>query len=139
MADEEMQTVSENPNLEDSKSGDVFVNGNSEKELKSECPNDSENMEYIPTEKILPRKSSFMNKDGSRRNHSRKKTVSFSSMPTERKIATGNKLQWIISCFVCNKISENIPDCQHAACAVKNANKRMPKLKVTLLPEVVQQ
>lgn len=89
MADEEMQTVDENPNLGDSQAGEVFVNGSSEKELKSECTNGSGNMDFIPTEKILPRKSSFMSKDGTRRNHSRKKTVSFSSMPTERKIATG--------------------------------------------------
>jgi len=84
-----MQTVNETPNLRDSQAEEVFVNGNSEQELKSECANDSPDMDFIPTEKILPRKSSFMNKDGSRRTHSRKKTVSFSSMPTERKIATG--------------------------------------------------
>lgn len=84
-----MQTVDENPNFDNLQPGDVFVNGNDDKDSKSECANDSENMDFIPTDKILPRKSSFMSKDGARRNHSRKKTVSFSSMPTERKIATG--------------------------------------------------
>lgn len=37
---------------------------------------------------VLPRRSSLI-KDAASRKHQRKKTVSFSSMPTERKITTG--------------------------------------------------
>ena len=39
-------------------------------------------------DQVIPRRSSMMNKDRSRR-PARKKTVSFSSMPAEKKIATG--------------------------------------------------
>lgn len=89
MADEETKTFTEDINFSDLQAGDVFINGNSDCESKSESVNDQENLDTLHLDKTLPRKSSFMNKDGSRRNVTRKKTVSFSSMPTERKIATG--------------------------------------------------
>ena len=106
MADEEMKTSEENPNIEENQTCEVFVNGNNDNELKPECSNDSEATDFLPTDKTLPRKSSFMSKDGSRRTHSRKKTVSFSSMPTERKIATGKNsvinMHLNIHLMVCN-------------------------------------
>lgn len=89
MADEETKTSSEERNNCVLQSEDVFVNGNSDSESKTESVTDQESLDTVPLDKTLPRKSSFMNKDGSRRNVNRKKTVSFSSMPTERKIATG--------------------------------------------------
>lgn len=71
------------------KCSDVFLNGESENlDNIGEDEASLENEENSVSEKILPRKSSFMNKNGSRK-PPRKKTVSFSSMPTERKIATG--------------------------------------------------
>lgn len=89
MADEETKTFTEDTNNSDLQGGDVFINGNSDSESKNENSNDQENLDTLSLDKTIPRKSSFMSKDGSRRNHNRKKTVSFSSMPTERKIATG--------------------------------------------------
>ena len=88
MADEEQKVGQENENLSDSQVGEVFLNGDSEDGTKCESPYDVESMDTLSSEHTMPRKSSFMNKDGSRRTN-RKKTVSFSSMPTERKIATG--------------------------------------------------
>ncbi|KAL5007407.1 hypothetical protein ScPMuIL_016213 [Solemya velum] len=67
------------------KPDDVFVNGDSDEQPPEDEPQVSADT-LLPGQ-ILPRKSSFMNKDGSR-NTQRKKTVSFSSMPAERKIAT---------------------------------------------------
>ncbi|KAJ8299404.1 hypothetical protein KUTeg_023464 [Tegillarca granosa] len=74
------------------KTDDVFVNGESDdmddnKDTDEDAQESLDNM-ALP-EQIMPRKSSFMCKDGSRKPGQRKKTVSFSSMPTERKIATG--------------------------------------------------
>lgn len=71
------------------KCSDVFLNGESENlDGTGDDSNSLENEENSISDKIMPRKSSFMNKTGSRK-PPRKKTVSFSSMPTERKIATG--------------------------------------------------
>ncbi|XP_076116625.1 inactive phospholipase C-like protein 2 [Mytilus galloprovincialis] len=70
------------------KCSDVFLNGESENlDGTGDDSNSLENEENSISDKIMPRKSSFMNKTGSRK-PPRKKTVSFSSMPTERKIAT---------------------------------------------------
>ncbi|KAL4224626.1 Inactive phospholipase C-like protein 2 [Mactra antiquata] len=88
MADEETKTSPEDKNNSVLQTEDVFINGNSDSESKTESVTDQESLDTVPLDKTLPRKSSFMNKDGSRRNVNRKKTVSFSSMPTERKIAT---------------------------------------------------
>ncbi|XP_060582672.1 inactive phospholipase C-like protein 2 [Ruditapes philippinarum] len=88
MADEETKTFAQDTNLSDLQGGDVFINGDSDDESKNESANDQESLDTLSCEKPIPRKSSFMNKDGTRRTHNRKKTVSFSSMPTERKIAT---------------------------------------------------
>ncbi|KAH3894174.1 hypothetical protein DPMN_018331, partial [Dreissena polymorpha] len=88
MADEEIETLDANPNNTEIPFNDVFANGNNESEIKKECSDESDTFECMQSGIVLPRKSSFMSKDGSRRGHSRKKTVSFSSMPTERKIAT---------------------------------------------------
>ena len=88
MADEEPHVRPEKENTSVLQVEDVFINGDSEDKTSSNDPGEQEHMDTINVEPMLPRKSSFMNKDGSRR-HNRKKTVSFSSMPTERKIATG--------------------------------------------------
>jgi hypothetical protein len=67
---------------------DVFVNGDADTSVAEDNSQDA--MDVTLPDQVLPRKSSFMNKDGSRKPQgSRKKTVSFSSMPAERKIATG--------------------------------------------------
>ena len=50
-------------------------------------------------DQVIPRRSSLMKKDCSRR-PARKKTVSFSSMPKEKKIATG-KIRRIIMIMKC--------------------------------------
>lgn len=96
MADEETKTYAKDTNLSDLQGGDVFINGDSEDESKNESANDQESLDTLSFEKPIPRKSSFMNKDGTRRTHNRKKTVSFSSMPTERKIATGKNSRDIV-------------------------------------------
>ncbi|XP_060068281.1 inactive phospholipase C-like protein 2 [Ylistrum balloti] len=72
------------------KSEDVFVNGDTESEEGAkviEYETQTSQEETNVSGQVMPRKSSFMNRDGSRK-PIRKKTVSFSSMPTERKIAT---------------------------------------------------
>lgn len=90
MADENM-TSAVSVERSSKTSEDVFVNGNTDimeddvKELDDAQTPTEDNYSNEPT---MPRKSSFMCKDGSRK-PPRKKTVSFSSMPTERKIATG--------------------------------------------------
>ena len=66
---------------------DIFVNGDADDKHEESEPDPSNSLN-IP-EQVLPRRSSLMNKDGAGRRPQRKKTVSFSSMPTERKIATG--------------------------------------------------
>ncbi|XP_055957983.1 inactive phospholipase C-like protein 2 isoform X2 [Patella vulgata] len=71
---------------ENEKPEDVFVNGDSgakPEDLDIESTN-----ELTVPKPSLPRRSSLMNKDGHSKRTPRKKTVSFSSMPTERKIAT---------------------------------------------------
>lgn len=88
MADEELDAPPEKENNSVLQVEEVFINGDSEDKTSSNDPGEQESMDTISVEPMLPRKSSFMNKDGTRR-HNRKKTVSFSSMPTERKIATG--------------------------------------------------
>ena len=82
----------ENINEVIEKCSDVFLNGESEN-LDGTGDDDVslENGDNSVSDKIMPRKSSFMNKSGARK-PPRKKTVSFSSMPTERKIATGQLL-----------------------------------------------
>ena len=82
-------TSAENDGSNREVSEEVFVNGESEvmgdrKETEEEDVQTSQD-DTVSNEPMLPRKSSFMCKDG----RPRKKTVSFSSMPTERKIATG--------------------------------------------------
>ena len=88
MADEELDAPPEKENSV-LQVEEVFINGDSEDKTSSMDPSEQESMDTISVEPMLPRKSSFMSKDGSRRHGNRKKTVSFSSMPTERKIATG--------------------------------------------------
>ncbi|KAK6191256.1 hypothetical protein SNE40_002991 [Patella caerulea] len=86
MADDvqaESACVTENEN---EKSGDVFVNGDSG--AKAEDIDVESTNELTVPKPLLPRRSSLMNKDGHSKRTPRKKTVSFSSMPTERKIAT---------------------------------------------------
>lgn len=82
----------ENINEVIGKCSDVFLNGESENlDGTGEDDVSLENGDNSVSDKIMPRKSSFMNKSGARK-LPRKKTVSFSSMPTERKIATGQLL-----------------------------------------------
>ena len=88
MADGEPDACPEKENISVLQVEEVFINGDSEDKTSSNDPGEQEPMDSIIVQPMLPRKSSFMNKDGTRR-HNRKKTVSFSSMPTERKIATG--------------------------------------------------
>ena len=63
---------------------EVFVNGDNENEsqnlLSLECTSKPPQM--------IPRRSSLV-KDTSRRSKDRKKTVSFSSMPNEKKVVNG--------------------------------------------------
>ncbi|XP_078331805.1 inactive phospholipase C-like protein 2 [Crassostrea virginica] len=89
MADENM-TSAVSPERSSKISEDVFVNGNTdimEEDGKDSDDTQTPTEENYSNEPTMPRKSSFMCKDGSRK-PPRKKTVSFSSMPTERKIAT---------------------------------------------------
>lgn len=94
------------------KCSDVFLNGESENlDNIGEDEASLENEENSVSDKILPRKSSFMNKSGSRK-PPRKKTVSFSSMPTERKIATG----WyamLIQAFCLKQKKMVVKNCRH--------------------------
>ncbi|BFZ05127.1 hypothetical protein BsWGS_08166 [Bradybaena similaris] len=86
-------------NTMEDKAEDVFLNGDNnvcEEEENEEDDDDEDeygvcNSDTNLPDQVLPRRSSLMNKDGSRR-PIRKKTVSFSSMPTEKKIATGRTL-----------------------------------------------
>ena len=92
MADENM-TSAVSPERSSKISEDVFVNGNTdimEEDGKDSDDTQTPTEENYSNEPTMPRKSSFMCKDGSR-TPPRKKTVSFSSMPTERKIATGRR------------------------------------------------
>ena len=93
MADEELEAAPEKENSSALQVEEVFINGDSEDKISTNDHGEQESMDTISVEPLLPRKSSFMSKDGSRRHGNRKKTVSFSSMPTERKIATGRKLK----------------------------------------------
>ena len=94
MADD-VQESSEPVEITTEKTEDVFVNGDANEKLE-ECEEEPNTVgELDLPETVLPRRSSLMNKDGGRRPH-RKKTVSFSSMPTERKIATGEF--YILAC-----------------------------------------
>lgn len=87
MAEDERKSSSESQEVcITSKPDDVFINGDSDEQVPEDEPQVP--ADTLLPEQVLPRKSSFMNKDGSR-NTQRKKTVSFSSMPAERKIATG--------------------------------------------------
>ena len=87
----------ENINEVIGKCSDVFLNGESEN-LDGTGDDDVslENGDNSVSDKIMPRKSSLMNKSRARR-LPMKKTVSFNSMPTERKIATGQLLIIIFS------------------------------------------
>jgi hypothetical protein len=90
MAEENM-TSAVSPETSGKLCEDVFVNGGTD--IMDSDVKESDDVETPPEENhsnepVMPRKSSFMCKDGSRK-PPRKKTVSFSSMPTERKIATG--------------------------------------------------
>ncbi|GFO50704.1 phosphoinositide phospholipase c [Plakobranchus ocellatus] len=104
MADED-ESSDEVVNIATVKMEEVILNGDNsvsvivhdeEEELIED--DDDEEDEYgvfgtdsnLP-DQVIPRRSSMMNKDRSRR-PARKKTVSFSSMPTEKKIATGRGL-----------------------------------------------
>ncbi|CAL1548204.1 unnamed protein product [Lymnaea stagnalis] len=96
MADEEENTNGIVNTMED-KTEDVFLNGdnnvclNACEEEDEEEDDDEENgvcnSDINLPDQVIPRRSSLMNKDGKKRSN-RKKTVSFSSMPTEKKIAT---------------------------------------------------
>lgn len=97
MADENDNTTGIVHAVED-KTEDVFLNGDKNVCVdvcdKEDDDEDEDNAVFssdtnLP-DQVLPRRSSLMNKDGSRR-PMRKKTVSFSSMPTEKKIATGKE------------------------------------------------
>lgn len=72
------------------KTEEVFANGDSDS-VDGFKPVDYEtqtsNEDTCVSGPVLPRKPSIINRDGTRKG--RKKTVSFSSMPKERKIATG--------------------------------------------------
>ncbi|NP_001191617.1 phospholipase C [Aplysia californica] len=101
MADEEENTNGIESAMDD-KTEDVFLNGDNTVRDDNVCEDDEEedeedervengtcNLDTYSSDQVLPRRSSLMNrdKDGNRRPN-RKKTVSFSSMPTEKKIAT---------------------------------------------------
>ena len=64
---------------------EIFLNGDSQNEKKNNLLHPGDN--YCGPENPIPRRSSLV-KDGSRRTN-RKKTVSFSSMPAEKKIVNG--------------------------------------------------
>ncbi|KAK3101163.1 hypothetical protein FSP39_001437 [Pinctada imbricata] len=107
MAESEL-TSAENDSGNRLLSEDVFVNGDSEVMEDTKGTEDDGDRasieESTPTEPVLPRKSSFMCKDG----RPRKKTVSFSSMPTERKIATAQDcLQYMQSGSELIKVRSN--------------------------------
>lgn len=96
MADEE-ENSNGFVNTMEEKPEDVFLNGDNnvcDEENEEEDDDEDEygvcNSDTNLSGQVLPRRSSLMNKDGSRR-PIRKKTVSFSSMPTEKKIATGKE------------------------------------------------
>ncbi|XP_048779849.2 inactive phospholipase C-like protein 1 isoform X2 [Ostrea edulis] len=89
MAEENM-TSAVSPETSGKICEDVFVNGGTDimdSDVKESDDVETPTEENHSNEPVMPRKSSFMCKDGSRK-PPRKKTVSFSSMPTERKIAT---------------------------------------------------
>ncbi|ESO87011.1 hypothetical protein LOTGIDRAFT_128120 [Lottia gigantea] len=85
MADDVKDSADSTENVVE-KTEDVFVNGDSD--TKPEVSNNGTTNELTVPKQPLPRRSSLMNKDGHSKRTPRKKTVSFSSMPTERKIAT---------------------------------------------------
>ncbi|KAI8780504.1 phospholipase C, partial [Biomphalaria glabrata] len=102
MADEEDNTNGTVNTMED-KTEEVFLNGEKNvsvdacNEEDEECEEEENELDLdidldlecnSDSNQIIPRRSSLMNKDGKKRTNTRKKTVSFSSMPTERKIAT---------------------------------------------------
>ncbi|KAL3841875.1 hypothetical protein ACJMK2_019970 [Sinanodonta woodiana] len=87
MADDVKDAPSDKEAYDEKEAQNVFVNGDSLEQNGVHGNTDKENLDTLSTEPTFPRKSSFMSKDGSRR-PTRKKTVSFSSMPTERKIST---------------------------------------------------
>lgn len=92
MADEDKESA-EPRELCTEKQEDVFLNGNENAEAE-EDDTSQVNLDPNLPEQVLPRRSSLMNRDAASRRpqaQQRKKTVSFSSMPTERKIATGKK------------------------------------------------
>ncbi|KAK6191257.1 hypothetical protein SNE40_002991 [Patella caerulea] len=106
MADDvqaESACVTENEN---EKSGDVFVNGDSG--AKAEDIDVESTNELTVPKPLLPRRSSLMNKDGHSKRTPRKKTVSFSSMPTERKIATGKSELFLYSIFALCKVQVTV-------------------------------
>ncbi|XP_046546164.1 LOW QUALITY PROTEIN: inactive phospholipase C-like protein 2 [Haliotis rubra] len=86
MADD-VQESTEPVEIPTEKPEDVFLNGDSNNKLE-ECEDQNTECDSELPESVLPRRSSLMNKDAGNRRPQRKKTVSFSSMPTERKIAT---------------------------------------------------
>ena len=92
MADEEKESAEPREQCTE-KQEDVFLNGDENTELDDDTS--QVNLDPNLPDQVLPRRSSLMNRDAaSRRSQQpqRKKTVSFSSMPTERKIATGKKI-----------------------------------------------
>ncbi|GFR75162.1 phospholipase C [Elysia marginata] len=102
MADED-ETSDEIVNIANVKMEEVILNGDKNVSVIVRDGEEEDLLEYEDEDEYgvfrsssdtnlphqgIPRRSSMMNKDRSRR-PARKKTVSFSSMPTEKKIATG--------------------------------------------------
>ena len=73
------------------------------------------NMESILLNNRNPARRSSMVSDTNRRRNSRKKTVSFSSMPNERKVITGKT-------FMCELIDLKIAGCYVACKGVSSCN-----------------